>query len=567
MDVENIPEFNITIPSLQLFKHQKQYCTLLNLIQDKHAVYKYIENEKYYIRSDFFILDSRVGSGKTISVLLYLHSNIGKSVIKTECLHRFQHYGNIKIMKENYLKSNSDLILVPHTVYAQWVHEIKDFFPHLAKRLVCIDTQKKACMFVKAADDVLYLVKDTMAVYLNFNKHVFFRNFIVDEPHIIKPMKFMQFNYNLMLWLCATPKALMRKRNAFICRYFQNNHAYYIHYPMELELKLANCIGFPETYIDKCMPLQPYKNTIIKCRESETLHEIYKYLPVETAFYFFSNDTTRLQFTHEKTAIQVVLLKYRIQIYELSARINYVISNENLNQEEKNERRVDMENKIVNLQHKIDSINNIINSMSQNDCAVCLEPITMSKSLLPCGHLFCTMCVLSLQQQKCPLCRNVFVLSEVNHVKLEKHRDKKTNLVCLPQEPSHKLLELLRLCKQIKENFIIAVRCHKFAQKIQYFLSEQGFKITQLHGQTCTIEKKKKQLQDNKIKGLVLSDSKSCSGMNLQFINHVIIFSKMKESKKKQIIGRAWRPGRKETLNVYELLYPYEEEQVAADYV
>ena len=41
----------------------------------------------------------------------------------------------------------------------------------------------------------------------------------------------------------------------------------------------------------------------------------------------------------------------------------------------------------------------------------------------------------------------------------------------------------------------------------------------------------------------------------------------MKESKKKQIIGRAWRPGRKETLNVYELLYPYEEEQVAADYV
>ena len=59
MDVENIPEFNITIPSLQLFKHQKQYCTLLNLIQDKHAVYKYIENEKYYIRSDFFILDSK----------------------------------------------------------------------------------------------------------------------------------------------------------------------------------------------------------------------------------------------------------------------------------------------------------------------------------------------------------------------------------------------------------------------------------------------------------------------------------------------------------------------------
>jgi superfamily II DNA/RNA helicase len=128
----------------------------------------------------------------------------------------------------------------------------------------------------------------------------------------------------------------------------------------------------------------------------------------------------------------------------------------------------------------------------------------------------------------------------------------------LPDGPSHKLLELLRLCRRLRHRTLVAVRCNKFANKVMDFLMHEGFRVLQLQGHASRIEAKKRLMMKDEYDVLVISDAKICAGMNLQFIEHVVLYSKTTKDMRQQIIGRAWRPGRVTRLHVHELQYSYE---------
>lgn len=551
-------------PSVQLFEHQKKYVTLLQILARDKQFFRAYNDVQHLVRSNFFILNSKVGSGKTMTVLCYLQSVMDNPVVNAYDLINTMHFGHTQIFCRDHTSSSTDLIVVPHTVYAQWKREIKTYFPRLQKRLVCIETSKQAKTCQRLAPNILYLVKDTMTGFMRVKttrQGILLRNFIVDEPHIVKFKNFGVFKYNLMLWLCATPFAILRKRNSFISHFF----SYYYHYNAynlaSSRNVFVNCIGFSDNYVQDCMQLAPYKESTIVCRESETLRHIHQFLPPEIAFAFFCNDQSKLRFTDENSMLEFVLRKYKVNIQNLRARVSYVENNANFDANDKEQRLARIHAQITDLEAKSNRIVTIVRDMSQNDCAVCLEPITMSKCVLPCGHVFCSMCIISLQRPLCPLCRAEFQPSDLQHVALQTDRAgvDAQNQIQIPEGREHKLLELLRLCRQLKSRVLVAVRCSKFATKLERFLGSQNFSVAQLQGQSTVIEKKKHLLENNKFQVLLLSDAKSCAGMNLQCIDHVVLYSKMKLDKQKQIIGRAWRPGRTTALQVHHLVYEYEQ--------
>ena len=138
-------------------------------------------------------------------------------------------------------------------------------------------------------------------------------------------------------------------------------------------------------------------------------------------------------------------------------------------------------------------------------------------------------------------------------------------------KPVDKFLALLRIIRSIHsdDRIILMVRCQGIAKKITTFLEYEGYKnkISQLFGRSDCIEKKKKEFKSGDLQILILSDLKFASGINLEMATHVILFSKLSSTYEKQIIGRAWRPGRVTKLKVIQLMYDQECESRYSSYL
>ncbi len=79
-----------------------------------------------------------------------------------------------------------------------------------------------------------------------------------------------------------------------------------------------------------------------------------------------------------------------------------------ISQKKKNELPVEV-NKDNIIEITIDSIHNLVNRTTQNDCSICLETniVVEDQTLLKCGHLFHRECINKSFQIKmeCPMCR------------------------------------------------------------------------------------------------------------------------------------------------------------------
>lgn len=102
-------------------------------IHQKRILYEMIQKEKltYRVSSgiNMFVLADKVGSGKSIDVLALIckkplvdNINNNKLIYK---VNKYTHFTGIKFLPSIEIKSN--LIIVPHTVYGQWIDYIKDF--------------------------------------------------------------------------------------------------------------------------------------------------------------------------------------------------------------------------------------------------------------------------------------------------------------------------------------------------------------------------------------------------------------------------------------------------------
>ena len=75
--------------------------------------------------------------------------------------------------------------------------------------------------------------------------------------------------------------------------------------------------------------------------------------------------------------------------------------------------------KITNLNKKLcEKIEKLESSLkAKGNCAICLELLGNSTSVIPCGHMFCTDCIQEMAfnskvaQMECPTCRKLFILN------------------------------------------------------------------------------------------------------------------------------------------------------------
>lgn len=227
------------------------------------------------------------------------------------------------------------------------------------------------------------------------------------------------------------------------------------------------------------------------------------------------------------------------------------------------------ETSLKNLQEKIDHIKEQIKNFKErlenykeDICPICYDEPNDPLLTNCCSRIFCAFCVLqSLSRNpSCPLCRkdvnpsSLKKLTNENIVVSNNISEKDSN------EPKKKLETFFEIIERNpKGKFLVFSRYDNSFLEIIQTCRTKNISTKELKGSKDMIASTLKQFSEGKINLLLMNTIQMGAGLNITDATHVILLHSMTHEEEKQILGRAYRVGRKNELNFIRLLYPDEQ--------
>ena len=185
---------------------------------------------------------------------------------------------------------------------------------------------------------------------------------------------------------------------------------------------------------------------------------------------------------------------------------------------------------------------------SSKTCPICTSDIDLDNGycLTPCSHIVCSSCAERWfeKAETCPVCRThapheslTFV---INHVARQKYSTKIAELVSILQSG---------------EQFIVYTQFESIQKELEKIFMAEFISFCTLN-EPSDIEK----FRDEKRKCLLILSGKNASGLDLSFVNNVVIFEPIVGSynflrdTERQIIGRVYRMNQTKVVNVFRLI-------------
>jgi predicted translin family RNA/ssDNA-binding protein len=265
----------------------------------------------------------------------------------------------------------------------------------------------------------------------------------------------------------------------------------------------------------------------------------------------------------ENNIVEKVTQKYTIDLnnarIRLEAAQNTVHPTESIRQQEIDK----YSKKIKEIERKINGITERIKNSEH--CSICYGDF-VNKSVAECcqgAYCFPCICLWLDKNPNCPLCRT----------KITSHNLKTIGEVSADQEDSIEVIEenidefsenktkienlsvLLRKMKTDQKFLIFSSRVESF-QEISELLETMHIEFKEVKGHIKTTLQ---QYKEGALQVLLLHSDYCASGLNLENTTDLVLFHKFDEMTQEQIIGRAQRPGRKTSLNVWAFQHTIED--------
>jgi len=549
--------------------------------------------------STFGIIGDRVGVGKTLMVLGHI-SQMAYDPLHTEHKYNVLHPQSIPsffTMHTPTYEPFDSLIVVPHSLYKQWNDTL-------------IKETTLRCHFLKSSRDLDKegLVRDMRSAHLTLISNTLlssllttliakketpvWRRVIYDEADTIKIQGSCSLPIARLTWfVTASYNNLL-----FVNRYFHTYHLNQLPDPFvntlcppvqEIISTLKDSsqtvlfyktISFPffKSYLDTTHPLRGYTviknsdafldmsiqlppchiNTII-CHVPVQQQIVQNILPVDVVQMLHGGDIqgalqrlgvpTRTGATLSEA---VTSFKQR-ELARLERRRVFKEGEEYDTPAARQQVLNHINKKIEECQKDITSIQKRIEEVSKGSCAICFE--VPKDSCVPpcCARPFCGECILTWMSlhSTCPLCRSNLHTSQL--VTLGQ-----TDRPGAPHTLSKQELVLHLLEDNPNGFFLIFSRYENPFTAIQKEAEETlSYTTATLQGNKDMIAKTLREFQKGAIKVLFLNSNTMGAGMNLQMATHIILLHKMMPEEERQILGRAYRMGRKEQLHVFKVLH------------
>ena len=517
-----------------------------------------LENDKKIITNNNMVLETNIGInadktgyGKTLSMVTLIYRNKMKWDVMTtytRSIINTKSEGRIKeIIVSKYPKLNVTLILASQSIIHQWYEEILK-----SPLTVCIVATKKNADTVWVSNFDIILVTPSMYNRLTERYHnIAWKRFIFDEPAHIKVPRMNPITAGFNWFITATPYAISEKHrhcnNSFMRRIIGGRDWYDFRSYTIPHLIIKN----DENFINFSFKMPPNKHFYYKCHDQiyETVHDfVSKKVKLLISAGDICSAIRVLGGTHTNNIIELIKQRKTQEVDTLKATINVLKVRNRTEQIKKVKKSIErLENQILNLEKRYEKL------LSGN-CSICMEQIRKPVLEPNCQNIFCGVCLFQWlnTENTCPLCRQHIIKKELTYINNNDNKKSSHN-------PENKKLKtkVETVVSLIKDKpggkFIIFSERDKTFVLIKNILAKNNISFAEIKGTIQQRQRRIRNFRKKDINVICLNTVYNGSGINLQEATDIIIYHEMSSSMLNQIIGRANRLGRTESLNIHHL--------------
>lgn len=602
---------------IQLRQHQQAALTAME--QKERELIKGLDISGETLFGDYAILGDSVGVGKSYMVLGHIarimRAAAAPLVSRMEMQrHASSHLFSIKKNTYSDISEAGCIVIVPHTLFRQWSVYIKqtNLKSVLLDKARAFDTVEGENVLLKSILEAdVVLVSNTLykrlSTWQRENgirwKRAFYDE--MDTIHMVQgyPKPVARFTWfitaswmNLLFandtmvfptWVMdstimdpTSPYAVLAPHFNGIStngpspyRYLRFNLLSWSYFREYLEsrhpLQGHLVVRCSDAYIQESISLPPLYRHQILCKSTIAHQIVGDAVPVEVQNLLHAGDVTgameALGIKAEDTTnlIDAVTKNLQKELTRLRQTLAFKSGLEYATVASKETAVKSLEEKIKRVTDQIETIRARIEGFKSEACPICYDEPSEA-TVTPCSHIFCGQCILACltKTPACPMCREPIHPSKLTRL----GGGSGNQIVAANQseepQPEKKSDALLRIIRENPEGrFLVFSRYDNPFTSIERAMSDDGLAVKQLKGNKDVIASTLNAFDKGKVRCLLLNAGYAGAGLNITAATHVILLHAMTSEEEKQILGRAYRMGRKGPLQFIKLLHADELQQ------
>ncbi len=610
-------------PEIKVALRPHQQAILYEMEQRETGLSRGMDISGSRLYSRFSFLGDGVGVGKSLMVLGHIARLKRLPKLDSIPLLDTNSTPQIYSLHENLygqdLSEVGSLIVVPHTLYRQWQTYIKEqttlnFFGVQTKKTLEEKNPNEIAKKIKEADVVL--VSNTLygplMDYAHMNRFLWKRVFLDEADTLHLPSTRRMFDTRFTWLISASWTNLLfpnichyisqplldgymsnqemdRETKSFLRANFQQSQTstyvyarYYVVSASFLSCFLRSSnplrgrlvLRCREEFVKESITLPPIHIRNIQCRASVLQRVVANAIPSEVRSLLHAGDVQgALQHLGVKSEDSMSLVKavtenrYK-ELDRLKKTYDFKSSLEYSTPQAKETALKSLKEKIASLEEQIKQLKERIENYKEEMCPICFDE-PQNPTLTPCcSRIFCAGCILTslTRQTSCPLCRAQISASGLRNLSTCTQEVK--NEIVDPNAPPELLKKTDQLLELIKSTpngkFLVFSRYDNPFLQISQEIEQMRVAVKQVRGNKDVIASTLKGFQKGDTKVLLLNSIEAGAGLNITAATHIILLHAMTHEEEKQILGRAYRLGRSEPLEVIRLLHPDELQHVHA---
>jgi hypothetical protein len=572
---EKVNDWGVTV---DLFSHQKNSVKRMEIIEENRIRDYNTEYTSCVVDSNFAILNDKVGSGKTLTMLSMISREVNKDGFSLEQSKRdfvdiYSVHGssicmikNTKVKQINFIPIN--IIAVPNSIIFQWKEELLK--TNLKFKSVTTNAQ------IKALEQYLYKVNVIVVsktLYNVFSEHLFqikkedsfcVKRLISDEYISRGSFKHIKADF---YWLITGTIPKVYDFRSIELRYnfinqclassginFSGRYTSYLKYDhvaiknSEEEINTS----FLVAKVENLVYIAKSKNELFLNIGVDIKDEIKRMIAADDIKGAIEAIGGNIE---TDSLLKVIIRKEEDKLKEIEASITYHDTLSHLDKKQEYILKLEVAKKRLNaIKERIERDEN------EGECPLCCLEYVDKCLVECCKNIMCGNCVTKIikNNKNCPFCRGSIDMKKMivsTKEELKNKKQKKKN----HKTKSEYIIDIIN--KKPTGKFIIFSEFSNTYDNVIEALKSTGLKYSEVKGTTVAKNNILEKFRNGDLNIIFLNGRSDGAGINLPQTTDIILYHKATSTAlETQLIGRALRLGRTSDLKVHRLMYEKEYE-------
>jgi SNF2 family DNA or RNA helicase len=528
---------------VRLYPHQK--ASVVNMEKLEKFKRFTIEN-RYSCETEFGILGDIPGYGKSYSIIALLL----RDKMEWDCSQEYVKNDvrvfndSVRIIQPSVKKRiKTNLIVCPVSVMKQW-SEYLSKAPSLS--VFEISTRKHVHNFEVGKHDVVLLNSTKFNEVIDIaGENTVWKRFIFDEAASITIPSMRNINFGFMWLVTATYDYIYSIKG--------NGHNFLRNFIRSIPYNFLEhfVVKNNDDFIRESFYMPPVETITHQCINPSVLRILRNHIDDETHTMISAGNIkgaiTKLGGNIFSTTNLIEIVKKRKAEKITSCQQSLEFWEKRDNKKESDQWR----ERLVALEAEMREIEDKYKNMLKDDCSICYDKLTNHTMVSCCQNIFCGNCIMKWLQtnHNCPLCRHVIKPVDLSFIKNENDNEDDKNKL---KNKKDVVIDIINNCVATNRKVILFSSYDETFDIIRSQLYEHKIDFAELSGHRSVRESKLENFMKGELSVIFLNSRFNGAGINLQIADDIILYHKMAEGLRKQVLGRALRIGRTDPLLVHE---------------